>query len=162
VFQVSLDKVGCETVLTALAPLSTPTGQSDDRTAEQRRADALVELARRSLDRGELPESGGVRPHVTVVIDLPALLLQQGADAARLDRLGAVCGETARWLACDAGVSRVLTDGPSQILDAGRATRTVTPAQRRALVVRDWGCVGCGAPVTWCEAHRPGHLPHLP
>ena len=47
-FEASLDKVGCETVLTALAPLSTPTGQSDDRTAEQRRADALVELARRA------------------------------------------------------------------------------------------------------------------
>jgi hypothetical protein len=157
VFEASLDKVGCEMVLTALAPLSVPTGEGDERTAEQRRADALVELARRALDQGELPESGGVRPHVTVVIDLPALLLAQGADAAQLDRLGAISGETARRLACDAGVSRVLTDGPSQILDAGRATRTVTPAQRRALVVRDRGCVGCRAPAAWCEAHHVVH-----
>jgi hypothetical protein len=102
VFEASLDKAGCETVLTALAPLSVPTGEGDERTAEQRRADALVELARRALDRGDLPESGGVRPHVTVVIDLPTLLLAQGADAAQLDRLGAISGETARRLACDA------------------------------------------------------------
>ena len=162
VFEASLDKVGCETVLTALAPLSVPTGEGDARTAEQRRADALVELARRALDRGELPASGGVRPHVTVVVDLPTLLLAQGADAAQLDRLGAICGETARRLACDAGVSRVLTNGPSQVLDVGRAVRTVTPAQRRALVVRDRGCVGCRAPAGWCQAHRPGQPPPPP
>ncbi|MGH8906616.1 MAG: HNH endonuclease, partial [Egibacteraceae bacterium] len=59
-----------------------------------------------------------------------------------------------RRLACDAAVSRVIVNGPSQILDAGRATRTVTPAQRRALVVRDGGCVGCRAPAAWCEAHH--------
>ena len=32
-------------------------------------ADALVELARRSLDAGDLPEVGGCKPHVTVVTD---------------------------------------------------------------------------------------------
>jgi hypothetical protein len=51
------------------------------------------------------------------------------------------------------------TDGPSAVLDAGRTVRTVTPAQRRALAVRDKGCVfpGCGAPPDQCEAH---HLIH--
>jgi hypothetical protein len=152
--EARLDKIGLETVLTALAPLAAPHGEADDRSAEQRRADALVELARRSLDSGGLPETGGVRPHVTVVVDLPTLLGEQGAPAAQLDRLGAISGEAARRLACDAGVCRVITNGPSQILDAGRATRTVTPAQRRALAVRDGGCVKCRAPVGWCEAHH--------
>jgi hypothetical protein len=91
---------------------------------------------------------------VTVVVDLVTLLGAQGAPAARLDWLGVVCGEAARRLVCDAGVCRVLTNGSSQILDAGRSTRTVTLAQRRALVVRDGGCVGCRAPVGWCEAHH--------
>ncbi|MGH8905336.1 MAG: DUF222 domain-containing protein [Egibacteraceae bacterium] len=152
--EAKLDKVGAETVLTALAPLAAPHGEDDERTAEQRRADALVELARRSLNGGDLPDTGGVRPHMTVIVDLPTLLGQQGAAAARLDSLGAISGETARRLACDAAVSRVITNGPSQILDVGRATRTVTPAQRRALVVRDKGCVGCQAPPAWCEAHH--------
>ncbi|MGH8900703.1 MAG: DUF222 domain-containing protein, partial [Egibacteraceae bacterium] len=155
--EARLDKVGAETVLAALAPLAAPHGEQDDRTPEQRRADALVELARRSLDGGELPETGGQRPHVTVIVDLPTLLGAQGAPAAQLDRLGAITGETARRLACDAGVCRVITNGPSQILDAGRATRTVTPAQRRALAVRDGGCVGCRAPTSWCEAHHVVH-----
>ncbi|MGH8910300.1 MAG: DUF222 domain-containing protein [Egibacteraceae bacterium] len=144
--EAKLDKVGAETVLTTLAPLAAPHGEDDERTAEQRRADALVELARRSLNHGGLPEAGGVRPHMTVIVDLPTLLGQPGTAAARLDRLGAISGETARRLACDAAVSRVIVNGPSQILDAGRATRAVTPAQRRALVVRDKGCVGCQAP----------------
>jgi hypothetical protein len=153
-FEAKLDKVGAETVLAALASLAVPQGEQDDRTPEQRRADALVELARRGLDGGGLPEAGGVRPHVTVVVDLPTLLGEQGASAAQLDRLGAISGETARRLACDAAVGRVITNGPSQVLDAGRVTRTVTPAQRRALAVRDGGCVGCRAPTSWCEAHH--------
>jgi Domain of unknown function (DUF222) len=57
--EAKLDKVGAETVLAALASLAAPQGEQDDRTSEQRRADALVELARRSLDGGGLPETGG-------------------------------------------------------------------------------------------------------
>jgi hypothetical protein len=160
VLEAKLDKVGAEIVLTALAPLAAPYGEQDERTPEQRRADALVELAGRSLDCGGLPEIGGVRPHVTVVVDLPTLLGEQGGSAARLDRLGAVSGEAACRLVCDAGVCRVITNGPSQILDAGRSTRTVSPAQRRALAVRDGGCVGCRALVGWCEAHHIVHVRH--
>jgi hypothetical protein len=51
----------------------------------------------------------------------------------------------------------VITNGPSHIFDARRTTRTVTPAQRRVLAVRDRGCVGCQAPLSWCEAHHIVH-----
>jgi hypothetical protein len=46
-----------------------------------------------------------------------------------------------------------------QLLDVGRATRFVQPAQRSALAVRDGGCVfpDCARPLAWCEAH---HLHH--
>lgn len=45
---------------------------------------------------------------------------------------------------------------PAQVLAAGRSTRLVTPAQRRALVVRDRGCtvIGCQAPASRCHV-RP-------
>jgi Domain of unknown function (DUF222)/HNH endonuclease len=155
--EAKLDKVAAETVLAALAPLAAPHGEQDERTPEQRRADTLVELARRSLDSGGLPDTGGVRPHVTVIVDLPTLLGEQSAPPAQLDRLGAITGETARRLACDAEICRIITNDPSQILDAGRTTRTVTPAQRRALAVRDKGCVGCRAPTSWCKAHHVIH-----
>jgi Domain of unknown function (DUF222) len=40
----------------------------------QRRADALAELARRTLEAGQLPLSGGVRPQLLVTVDLDSLL----------------------------------------------------------------------------------------
>jgi hypothetical protein len=37
-------------------------------------ADALTELARRTLESGRLPQTGGVRPQLTVTVDLDSLL----------------------------------------------------------------------------------------
>jgi hypothetical protein len=64
-----------------------------------------------------------------------------------------------RRLLCDAQISRVIVDGDSQPLDVGRATRTVTPAQRRALRVRDNGCrfPACDRPHSWTDAHHIRH-----
>ena len=42
-------------VLAALEPLARPADAGDDRTGSQRTADALTELARRSLEGGRLP-----------------------------------------------------------------------------------------------------------
>src|SRR5664280_871078 len=72
--QGQLDPEAGATVLAAVLPLASPAGPADDRTPARRRADALVELARRSLDGGGLPESGGERPHLNVTVDLSALL----------------------------------------------------------------------------------------
>jgi hypothetical protein len=65
----------------------------------------------------------------------------------------------ARRLACDAKVSRVITEGASRPLDVGRSTKVVPPALRRALTVRDRGCrfPGCGRPPSWCDAHHVVH-----
>ncbi len=151
-----LNAEGGATVLAALAPLAVPI-PGDQRTPAQRRADALVELARRALDGGGLPETGGVRPHVTVTVDLPTLTGTPGS--AKLAWAGPVSGETARRLACDADVARVITAGPSEVLDVGRATRVVPAAIRRALMIRDRGCrfPGCDRPPEWTDAH---HLRH--
>ncbi|MGH8888040.1 MAG: DUF222 domain-containing protein, partial [Egibacteraceae bacterium] len=59
-----LDPVGGATLTAALDPLARKTGHADDRTYPQRMADALVELARRSLDAGDLPQVAVQRPHV--------------------------------------------------------------------------------------------------
>jgi HNH endonuclease len=44
----------------------------------------------------------------------------------------------------------------TQLLDLGRATRVIPPALRRALAVRDGGCVaaGCDRPAPWADAHH--------
>jgi hypothetical protein len=104
-----------ETLLTALDPLARPTHAEDDRSGSQRRADALTELARRALEGGRLPNSGGVRPQLTVTIDLASLLGRDGTPGGTGAWTGPLPAETARRLACDATLTRVLvTRHPTQ------------------------------------------------
>jgi Domain of unknown function (DUF222)/HNH endonuclease len=74
----TLDPESGDALLTALTALSGRTGPDDLRTPGQCRADALVELCRRQLDRGDLPAVGGERPHLSVLVPLTAL--PGGAD----------------------------------------------------------------------------------
>jgi hypothetical protein len=97
-----------ETLLTALEPLARPTTADDDRSAAQRNADALTELARRQLEGGRLPQRGGVRPQVAVTIELASLLGQAGLPGGEGGWVGPLPAETARRLACDATLTRVL------------------------------------------------------
>ncbi|WP_346620747.1 DUF222 domain-containing protein [Blastococcus montanus] len=111
-----LDAAGGEYVRTALAALMNgdrPAG--DTRSHAERQGDALVTLARGPLDGGGLTTVRGERPHVRVTIDLMALCAERGAAGVAGGSLGwggPINPETARRLACDAGVSRILT-GPS-------------------------------------------------
>ncbi|HSD48809.1 MAG TPA: DUF222 domain-containing protein [Actinomycetota bacterium] len=127
------------------------------RSAAQRRADALGQICRTWLDSTERPAILGERPHVMITLDLDALEGRAGRSEIR--DWGPVTPETARRLACDAKVSRVITDGDSRPLDVGRSTKVVPPAIRRALTVRDRGCAfpGCGRPPSWCDAHHVLH-----
>ncbi len=64
-----------------------------------------------------------------------------------------------RKLACDARVVPVVMGGASEVLDVGRATRTIPPAIRRALIARDQGCVwpGCERAPIHCDGHHIQH-----
>ena len=72
-----LDPDTGESVLTALRAHQDAeargSGAGDDRTPDQRMADALGEICRRFLDLGHRPVVGGERPHLTVTVDLEAL-----------------------------------------------------------------------------------------
>jgi Domain of unknown function (DUF222)/HNH endonuclease len=103
-----LDPDAGQTLLAALDPLARPASAEDDRNGSQRRADALAELARRALEGGRLPSSGGVRPQLTVTIELASLLGQVGVPGGWGGWAGALPAETVRRLACDAAVTRVL------------------------------------------------------
>ncbi len=78
-----LDAEGGAIVQTALNALSAPAA-GDQRHACQRRADGLVELARRQLDGGALPEVAGERPHVTVTASVETLAATPGHPAGDL------------------------------------------------------------------------------
>jgi hypothetical protein len=172
-----LDAESAAMLRAALDPLAGPCpgpdGERDPRTAGQRTADALVELARRANDHGTLPARHGVRPHLAVIITLDSLLTRagerDGGDALGGGRTptapgelgwgGPISAEAVRRIGCDAAISRVITDPASVPLDIGRESRTVTPGQWTALVVRDRGCAfpGCTRPAEWCIAHHIIH-----
>jgi hypothetical protein len=95
-------------VAAALEPLARPGSAEDTRTGGQRTADALTELARRALEAGQLPQTGGVRPQLTVMVDLDSLLGDPGAVAGEPGWPGSLAPEGCRRLACDGAVTRVL------------------------------------------------------
>lgn len=130
----------------------------DQRIPAQRRADALGEICREWLDLAERPAIGGERPHVVVTMDLATLEARAGSGAS-LEDAGAITPESARRLACDASVTRVVTDARSEPLEVGRKTKVLPPSLRRAVAVRDRGCrfPGCERPPGWCDAHHVRH-----
>jgi hypothetical protein len=75
---------------------------------------------------------------------------------ARLADGGRITAGEARRLACTAGILPAVLGGDSEVLDLGRRRRLFTPAQRKAMRMRDQQCraEGCTIPATWCEAHH--------
>ncbi|MFC8800120.1 DUF222 domain-containing protein [Promicromonospora sp. NPDC057138] len=61
-----------------------------------------------------------------------------------------------RRIACDSQVTRIVFGPDSQILDVGRAQRTITGQLRRAVIARDKHCVlgQCDQPPSRCEVHH--------
>lgn len=136
---------------------------TDTRTYPQRMVDALTDVCRFYLDHGDAaPTSGGEKPHINVTVEydqlVPADAPQEDGPLPEIDGTP-VDPETIRRLACDAGIVRVVVDGQGEPLDVGRRSRTVTPAIRRGLDVRDGGCRwnGCDAPAGWADAHHIVH-----
>jgi hypothetical protein len=130
-------------------------GDLPARSLAERRADALIALA-----SGALP----LRPvNLDVLVDLETIEGDTPTDLTKaradLKGVGPINPETIRRFACDCSVGRVVMRGSSEVLDLGRRVRVPTPAQRRALVVRDGGCVvdGCDHPPEWCDAHHEVH-----
>jgi len=164
VINAEFDPEGGATVLAALDARCQPDAYIDGlppRSLSERRGAALLEIAQESLDRGV---TGGRAPTgVDLVVDAETLTGTPPTDLTaircEIGGVGPIAAETARRLCCDAMIGRVVMRGRSEILDLGRRTRVVSPAQRRALVRRDGGCVfpGCGRPHPWTDAH---HLVH--
>ncbi|GAB2664813.1 HNH endonuclease signature motif containing protein [Gordonia jinhuaensis] len=128
-------------------PRPEPDGSPDARNAGQRRVDALVQLA-------SMTGSTIARAQVSMVVPADA------PDLPRVAWMGVVPTATAAVLACDARVEAIVVDGNNVPLAMGRGERTFSPAMKRALEIRDRGCVKCGAPAAWAHAHHIRHWAH--
>ena len=129
-------------------------GERDPRLAEQRRADALIDVCRLALTTDTLPDNGGQRPQLNVTVKYDTLTKELAAGT--LDIGGQLSPTTVRRLACDALILPAVLGSHGEILDLGRQRRLFTGAVRRAIILRDGGCAfpGCDRPPSWCEVHH--------
>ena len=146
-------------------PAGTRTATADDvrgvpagtpKRPGEARADALLALADAFLAGGQGSRGAADRHQVVLHVDT-ATLQGDAGPRCELDDGSPVAGETARRLACDASLVRVLErDGVP--LRLGRKTRVVSAAMRRALNARDRGCrfPGC-ASRRFVDAHHIEH-----
>lgn len=110
---------------------------------------ALAELARRAL---AVPVRDSRPPRVEVT-----LVMRADDPRAIVDPCGSpIPAATLPTFLCDPTIYATLVDSLGLPVDMGRASRVPTPAQRRALAVRDGGCTfpGCDARVAWTDAHH--------
>jgi len=157
-------------------------GEDDDgdtaAAAARRRADALALLAERAMAAGfgsgragdaadadaggdDAPISGTRAERYQVMLHVSAETLSAaeagaGEAYAALEDGTRVSAETSRRLSCDASVVRV-THGGDEPLSIGRRTRTIPPALRRALELRDGGCRFPGCGLRFTDAHHIRH-----
>ena len=135
------------------SPRRAPLGDIDVLPAALRRGAAFCALLENLSDNG-LPRHGGSATSVMVTLDLDSLVSGLGvAETSVGDRLTA---EQARRLACQARIIPVVLGRRGEVLDLGRSVRLFSPAQRRAMAIRDKQCTtdGCSIPAAWCEAHH--------
>ena len=127
----------------------------DDRTRAQRQHDALAAALTVAASSGLLPTIGGHAP--TVVVQVDASDLASGTGYAHLDACDQPVGlATVRHLACNGVIQRVAMDESGRIVRIGTEERVFNRHQRRAIALRDGGCIipGCGVRAGWCEIHH--------
>jgi Domain of unknown function (DUF222) len=123
-----------DAIATVIDAHARPLTGDDDRSMAERQAEALADVCGYVLDHGPtnlVPECGGHRPHVNVLIRLEDL--EGRARAACLDFGGPVAVESLRMLCCDARVVPIVLNGR-----ASRSTSAAPPAPFRTGCAARW------------------------
>ncbi len=127
----------------------------DPRRPAQKRHDALATALFVAGSSNLLPTIGGAAP--TLVVSVRAEDLIAGRGWAHVDGVDEpVSPAAARHAGCAGVVQRVLLDRSGRIERICTEERVFNRHQRRAIALRDGGCVipGCGVPAAWCEIHH--------
>jgi hypothetical protein len=122
------------------------------------RADGVVALAESYLAGNVATGNGGERFQVMLHVDQDPLA-PDGVLAGTLDDGTPVSAEALRRVACDCGLVAVRGDGEG--LNIGHRSRSIPPAIRRVLALRDRGCCfpGC-AHSRFLHGHHIRHWLH--
>jgi len=99
-----------------------------------RRADALADIAETYMNNKE--SAGSTADRYQVIVHVNA---EEGADA-HIEDGPEITAVTSRRIACDSSIVVIKEDENGEPLSIGRRSRTIPPAMRRALRVRDKGC----------------------
>ncbi|MCK3769139.1 HNH endonuclease [Microbacterium aerolatum] len=133
-------------------PHATP---ADDRTRAQKMHDAFAMIVNAAARAGEFPDIGGAAP--TLVVTVTAEDYATGSGWATVLNTGdRIPSRIAAQTGCAGGIQRVLFDENGRIAALGTSARIFNALQRRAITLRDGGCVipGCTVPASWCEIHH--------
>ncbi|TNC18095.1 DUF222 domain-containing protein [Georgenia sp. 311] len=167
-----LDPVAGEELRIALEAVAGRPAAAEERTREQRMADALTTMAGRVLQVGADRAGAQVQPHLALLVseqtwvgirrrrraahptgpttpwpDVPAGQLEDGTPVP--------VGELER-LMCDCETTRAVMSAAGVPLDVGRTQRHHTKELRRAVLTRDRHCQwpACRQRASWCEVHH--------
>lgn len=141
-------------------------GEEGELFVEQRRADALVQLASGSAPNGD---DAGV-DRATVVVHVSPETLAGGEGGCEIEGGGVIHAETAKRLICSGRLQAVIEDAFRNPVRIGRSSREPTPAMMRALRHRDGECrfPACGARrftnahhIRWWSGGGPTELDNL-
>jgi hypothetical protein len=127
----------------------------DDRTTPQKLHDALATALSVAAASRDLPTIGGAAPTLVVSVRESDLVAGTGrAWAEGCEQPASIF--TARHIACSGVIQRVTLAENGRIVRIGTEERVFNRHQRRAIALRDGGCVipGCGVPAAWCELHH--------
>ena len=141
-----------------LAVENVPAGTSEEPVPfSARRADALALIAE-SFVAHEAIEAPGTDRHQIVVHVAAETLRDRTAGCCEFEHGPSMAAETARRLACDACVVRLIENDDGEPLNVGRKTRTISAPLRRVLNARDKGCrfPGC-CNTRYIDAHHVKH-----
>lgn len=139
-----------------------PSSQADDeatptdpRTWAQKQHDAFATALFVAASSELLPTIGGAAPTLVVSVRGSDLVGQIGwAHVDGCDE--PVSRAVAQHAACAGVIQRVLLGDNGRVTRIGTEERVFNRHQRRAIALRDGGCVipGCGVPAGWCEVHH--------
>jgi hypothetical protein len=119
-----------------------------------------VAIAESFLAGHQASGTGGDRFQVVVHLDQD-VFGPDGALAATLEDGTHLSAETLRRVACDCGLVAAGVGADGEALSIGRRTRTIPPAIRRALMLRDRGCAFPGCTHTrFLHGHHIRHWLH--